>query len=225
MKKWIKIFFVIATFATISVLLFFVLKAFNLTSLMKIKQLIGASKEYSILVYILVQTILLVLLCFIPLLNTSLTILGIMILGSKITFISTLIAVFISNTILFIIGDKLGEKFAAKLIGEKDLKDTQNLVDHKSKFWLPVFFIIPGVPDEALCLVAGMTKMKYWYLILVSMIYHSIEIGLFCFVGSGIINWTSLSFVDWFVLINILVVDILLLLRLEKYLASKKDNN
>lgn len=222
MKKWIKILSVILTFALTSIIIFFTLKAFDLTDLNKIKSLILKSGNWGIIIYIIIQTLLLTLLCFVPLLNTSLTILGIVIFGSKITFITTIIAVFISNSILFIIGDKLGEKFASKLIGKKDLEYTQNLVDHKSKFWLPVFFVIPGIPDEALCLIAGMTKMKYWYLILVSTIYHILEIGLFCFVGSGIINWSSLTIIDWFVLTNMILIDIFLLFKLEKYLNNSK---
>lgn len=224
MNKWIKIILVILTFAIISVALYLILQACNLTSLDKIKEAVTNSGKYGILVYIIIQIILLVIFCFVPLLNTTLIVLGIVLFGSKIAFISTLIAVFFSTTTLFFIGDKLGEKFAIKLIGEKDLHDAQNLIDHKSKFWLPVFFIIPGVPDEALCLVAGMTKMKYWYLLLVSMIYHAIEIGLFCFIGSGIVDWSALSLIDWFVLINILAFDIYLLFKLEKRLDIKKNN-
>ena len=85
-----------------------------------------------------------------------------------------------------------------------------------------MFFILPAVPDEALCLVASMTKMKYWYLILVSMLYHSVEFGIFCFVGSGIINWSNLTIIDWFILINVLIIDFILLLHLEKKFNKNK---
>lgn len=220
MKKWLKILFVIFVFALISLIFFLTLKAFNITNITQLKNIITQSK-HSILIYILIQIILLVFLCFVPLLNTSLVVIGISIFGSITTFISTLIAVFISNTILFFIGDKWGEKFAIKLIGKEALNETQNKINHKSQFWLPVFFVIPGIPDEALCLVAGMTKMKYWYLILISTIYHSIEIGLFCFIGSGIINWSALSIFDWLILTNILIIDFFLLYKFEKYLDNK----
>ena len=90
------------------------------------------------------------------------------------------------------------------------------------KFWLPIFFLVPVIPDEALCLVAGMTKMKYWYLITISIIYHAIEFGIFCFIGSGIIDWSALSLVDWFVFINVIIFDFLLLLKLEKKLNNNK---
>ena len=223
MKKWLKIVLVILTFAIISIALFFILKAFNITSISTFKNLITKSESCSYIIYTIITILVLVFFCFIPLLNTSLVILGISLFGSSIAFATNMIAIFFSTSILFIIGDKLGEKFAKKLIGEKSLNEAQNMIDTKSKIWLPILFIIPSIPDEALCLVAGMTKMRYWYLILVSMIYHAIEIGLFCFISSGLICWSSLSITDWFVLINVLLIDFFLLIKLEKYIINKKQ--
>ncbi|MBQ8615855.1 MAG: TVP38/TMEM64 family protein [Clostridia bacterium] len=225
MNKWLKIFLVIVTFAVASALIYLILRACNITSISTLKNLISKSGQYGALVYIIILVIALVCFCFVPFLNTALAVLGIALFGSKIAFITNIIAVFFSTTILFFIGDKLGEKFARKLVGEKNLNDAQDLIDHKSKFWLPIFFIIPGVPDEAICLVAGMTKMKYWYLLLVSMIYHAIEIGIFCFIGSGIINWSALSLIDWFVLINIVLIDLYFLFKLEKHLEKNSKKN
>ena len=153
-------------------------------------------------------------------LNVAITVLGIALFGGKIAFITNIIAVFFSTTILFFIGDKLGEKFAVKLIGKKSLDEAQNKIHNKSKFWLPVFFIAPGIPDEAICLVAGMTKIKYWYLLIVSISYHMFEIGLLCFVGSGLINWSALTLIEWIILINVVLIDLYLLCKFEKYLDN-----
>lgn len=225
MKKWLKIISVIVVFAVISAILFVVLKALNITSISTLKSLITKSGKYSYVIYTLISICVLVFFCFVPLINTSLIVLGIALFGSKIAFVTNIVAVFFSTSILFLIGDKLGEGFAKKLVGEKSLNDAQNMIDHKSKFWLPILFLVPSLPDEALCLVAGMTKMKYWYLITVSMIYHTIEIGLFCFIGSGLINWSALSIIDWFVLINIVIIDFFLLVKLEKYIERKTKEN
>ena len=135
-----------------------------------------------------------------------------------------MIAVAISTSILFIIGDKCGEHFASKLVGKKSLEDAQNAIDHKSKFWLPILFIAPGIPDEAICLVAGMTKIKYWYLLTVSLLYHAIEIGIFCFLGGDFINWSALSLLDWIIVANMILIDIYLLIHFEKYLSNKRKN-
>lgn len=222
MKKWIKLIIVIATFAAVSTILYILLNSLGLTNLSLIKSSILASGHWGIIIYVLILIFALVLFCFVPFLNTALVVLGIALFGAKVTFFTSLIAIFFSTTILFYIGDKLGENFAAKLVGKKALEDTQNLIDHKSKFWLPIFFIIPAIPDEALCLVAGMTKMKYWYVLLVSLIYHAVEIGVFCFLGSGLISWHTLSILDWAILINLVFVDIYLLLKLEKFLKNSK---
>ena len=224
MNKWLKIFLVILTFALTSILLYVILNFFNITSVSTLKTAITKSGKYGIIVYTLLLISTLVVFCFVPFLNEALTILGVVLFDTKVAFLSNLIAVAISTTILFFIGDKLGEKFARKLVGEKSLNEVQNLVDHKSKFWLPFLFIMPGIPDEAICLVAGMTKMQYWYLLLVSMIYHAVEIGICCFFGSGIINWSALSVLDWIVFINIILIDIFLLIKFEKYLEKKKNN-
>lgn len=222
MKKWIKIFLVILTFAAISAILFLILRACNVTSISTFKKLILKSGKYSAIVYTILLIIVLVAFCFVPLLNSALSVLGIVVFGAKVAFITNIIAIFFSTTILFLIGDKLGEKFARKLVGEKSLNEAQDLIDHKSKFWLPIFFLIPGIPDEALCLVAGMTKMKYWYLLVVSLLYHAFELGLFCFFGSGIINWSALTAFDWIILGNLVIIDIFLLCKMEKQLDLKR---
>lgn len=223
MNKWIKLLIVVLTFAICSTCIYLILKAFNLTDISIIKELINSSGQFSYIVYTIVLIIVLVVLCFIPLLNTALVIIGIALFGPKIAFISNMISIFFSTSILFFIGDVLGEKFARKLIGKKTLEETQNSIDLRSKFWLPILFITPGIPDEAICLVAGMTKMKYWYLLLVSLIYHSLEIGLFCFFGSSLIDWSSLKLIDWIIVSNLIIVDIYLLTRLEKYFENLKN--
>ena len=216
MNKWIKILLVILGFAVLSVGIFFILKATGITDISKLKQLIINSKHFSVLVYLLIQTILLVLLCFVPLLNTTLIILGIVLFGPLTTFFVCLTSNFLSSSILFLIGDKFGESLATKLISKEELEQAQDLIDHKSKLLLPLFFVLPGIPDEALCLVAGMTKMKYWYLVTISLIYHALEIGLFCFFGSDLINWGSMSIIDWFVFINVIIIDLYFLFSFEK---------
>lgn len=216
MNKWTKILLVILGFALVSVLIFLILKSLGIANINIIKEILLKSKQYSLIVYTLLSALLLTTLCFVPLLNSALIVLGIVLFGPVYTFISCLIANFISGTALFFIGDKFGERIATKLITKEELEDAQDLIDRKSKLLLPILFLIPAIPDEALCLVAGMTKMKYWYLIIVNLIYHTIEIGVFCFFGSDLINWSSLSFLDWFLFVNIIIVDIYILCSLEK---------
>lgn len=221
MNKWLKIILIILCFALISISIYAVLKICNLADIEKIKTLIKSSSKYGVAVYLIITTLCLIFLCFVPILNSALVVLGIILLGTNLTFIVCLIANFLSASALFFIGDKFGEKLVSKFIGKDELIKTQNLIDRKSKFMLPILFIIPAIPDEALCLVAGMTKMKYWYLITVDIIYHAVEIGLFCFLGSEIIDWSNLSILDWIILCNVLIIDVYFLFKIEKIIENK----
>lgn len=221
MKSYLKVFLTILVFALISVSLYFILSALNITSINQLREIIQQSGNFAFFTYLIVQTLVLVVFCFIPEINSALIVLGVVLFRPWIAFLLCLLSVFIADTILFFMGDKFGEKLLTKLIGKQELDRIQNLIDTKSKVFLPVMFLIPAIPDEALCLVIGMTKIKYWYFILVSIVYHSLEIGLFCFFGSGLINWSALSLFDWIVLVNIVLIDIYLLLKFEKYLDNK----
>ena len=224
MKKWLKLFCVILCFAIVSIAIYFILKALNITNIKTLQQAITKSGNYAIITYVLISTLLLIGLCFVPLLNVGITVLSITMFGAKLAFALNIITIFLSTSILFFIGDKLGEKFAIKLVGKKNLDDAQNLIHNKSKFWLPILFILPVIPDEALCLVAGMTKIKYWYLTIVSILYHAIEIGILCFIGSGLIEWSSLTIFDWIIFINVILIDFYFLIKFEKFLENKTKN-
>jgi len=87
-------------------------------------------------------------------------------------------------------------------------------------------FLFPVFPDDALCLVAGMTKMRYWYFAIIVGICRTIGVATTCFLGSGLINWAVLSLVDWFVLISVCLFWILLIFKyqhkIEKFITRDK---
>lgn len=225
MKNWLKILLVVLIFAVISVSIYLILKAFNIDSIDTLKSIIQNAGQLSILVYFLIFTTSLILLCFVPLLATTITCLGIYIFNPLTAFVVCMISNLVATSILFLIGDKFGEGIARKLIGRKNFDDAQNLVDSKSKVLLPILYFIPCVPDEALALIAGMTKIKYWYLITVSLIYHAVELGLFFFLGSNLIDWKNLRIIDWIFILNFLIVDYFLIKKLENKLKNNDKNN
>lgn len=216
MKKWIKILLVILLFAIISLAIYFILNHFGLTNITHIRKLIENSKEYGLLVFFIICTLSPILFCFIPLLSGGLCILGIVLFDPITTFIVCILSGIISASILFLIGDKIGEGLAKKIVGEEALNHAQDLINSKSKILLPILFILPILPHEAITIVAGMTKLKYWYILLVNILHLLVETSLICFFGSSLINWSSLSVLDWIVFINVVVIDVILLLKLEK---------
>ena len=69
--------------------------------------------------------------------------------------------------------------------------------------------------------------MKYWYFAIIALICRTVGIATICFLGSGFIDWAALSLVDWFVLINVVVFDIVLIFKyqnkIEKFILRRKS--
>ncbi len=223
MKKWLKLLLVLVFFALISVSIYFILRAFGITDIDTLRTIIERSGKFGVIVFLLIEILLFTLLCFVPVMNTATVVLGILLFGAKTAFITSYIAGFVSASILFFIGDKFGERLAAKLIGKQELENVQDLVDSKSKVLLPLIFLIPGTPDEAVSLVAGMTKMKYWYFAIICLLFHGLDDLIVCFLGSGLINWASLTVFDWLLFVNLVIIDIWLVYKIQKAIENKKD--
>lgn len=230
MKKWIKIGLIIALFVGVSIGVYFILKALGVTSIDKLQELIANCGAWSWVVFAVLFITSSTLLCFIP--GTSATFIGlsVVLFGAIKGFIICSIAVFITSSLLFLIGNTLGEKAAIKLVGKESLEKAQNLLDMKSKMFLPLMFLFPIFPDDALCLAAGMTKMRYRYFALITAIFRSVGIATICFLGSGLINWAALSIIDWFMLVSVCAFWLILIFKyqdkLEKFIIrkGKKDN-
>lgn len=220
MNKWLKIIITITIFAVLSVISFFTLKSLGLTDVETIKNLISESKGHSLFIFSLINVVISVLLCFIPLLPEAISAIGIILFDPITTFILVIVSDIISSSILFYIGDKFGEGLARKIVGKESFENAQNLISNKSKTFLPFLYLIPVLPHEAITLVAGMTKLKYWYILLINVLHTAIEAGIVCFLGSGLIIWSALSILDWIILINVLIIDIILLLKLKQRLKK-----
>jgi uncharacterized membrane protein YdjX (TVP38/TMEM64 family) len=172
---------------------------------------------YGWIVFILIQSALTMLLCIVPGISMAFIVLCTTIYpNSTQAFAISYISVVISSLVMYLLGRFGGYKLTERLLGKEECEKAVSLLGAKSVVYFPLMMLFPVFPDDALCLVAGMTKMKYWYLIIVSLTYHALELGLFCFFGGELINWSQLSFIDWFMFINIILIDIILLFTLEK---------
>ena len=201
---------------------FLILRAFGLTNIDTIRNIISNSK-YAPLVFVLLELVLFVFFCFVPIMEAGMITLGMILFGAWEGFLLSSFSCIVSSCILFVIGDKFGEGMARKLIGKSELERAQDIVTHKSKFMLPIFFFIPGFPDDAICLVAGMTKMKFLYFFIVTTICHLLDVAIICFLGE-FINWSMLTPIDWVLLINVLIIDFYLLIKMQRYLERTNKN-
>lgn len=212
---------VILGLVAVGVGIYFILKHFGITSVEGIRSLVEKCGVWGWLVFMLLFITVSVVLCFVPATSMSFIIVAIIMFGEWKALLISAASVVIASSIMFFIGNTFGEKTAAKIVGADNLRKAQELIDVKSKVLLPLMFLFPAFPDDALCMVAGMTKMKYWQFLIIVLTCRTVGVASICFLGSGFIDWASLSLIDWYVLINVAAFDIFLAFKLSNKIEQK----
>ena len=152
---------------------------------------------------------------FVPATTFTFTLLATGLFGPVIGFIVSAIGCFLSSMLMFFIGDKLGEPFVDWLIGKDIRIKTQERVSGRATVLVPFMLACPFFPDDAICMVSGLTKMKYWYFAICALLCRTIGVGVTAFLGGDILNYSSFSILDWFLFINIIIIDIVLIWKLS----------
>ena len=225
-KKILKLGISILGLIIIAFCFYLILKAVGVTDIDTFRELIASTGGWGPVVFVIIQILVTTFLCFIP--GTSAMFIGFACViwpGDEIwkAMVICSIAVFLSSALMFFIGNKLGEKAVIKLVGEKDLRKAQDLVDTKSKILLPLMFMFPVFPDDALCMVSGLTKMRYRYFLPVAAIFRTTGVITICLLARfgdvfQVENW---RFIDWVIVINLVLFDIYAVVQLTKWLEKR----
>ena len=227
-KKIIRVIITTLIFFIIILGIYFILKAFGITDQDTLHNIINKAGIWGPIVFFLLQVIISTLLSVIPGTNFSFLILaGIIFDNIWIGLILSLLGVWVSSVLMFFVGKTLGEKVAVKLVGEESLSEAQNLIDTKTKVYLPIMFLFPFFPDDALCLAAGLTNLKYREFIPMVIFFRSV--GVITTILSSyyhrslfeILGLKSLSPIGWVMLINLIIFDVYIIYKLTKRWENK----
>lgn len=221
LKNWVRWLILFLVIIAITVVIWLTLKTFGITSVEGLRSLIVKCGAWSWLVFLLLQIIVTTLLCFVPASSMTFIIVSVVLFGAWKGFLISLTGVILSSMAMFLIGRFGGEKLAIKLVGKESLRKAQNLLAIKSKIYLPLMFVFPMFPDDALCMVAGMAKMRWWEFLLIVVFCRSIGVATACFLGSDFINWKALSVIDWFTFISVCLIDIYLIFNISNKIEAK----
>jgi len=99
--------------------------------------------------------------------------------------ILTMIGTTIGSLIAFILARKLGRPFVEKVIDKKILKKFDYLSKEKGTFTLFLIFLLPGLPDDAVCFIAGLTKIPIKKLVLITFLGRLPGFIVLNMIGSG----------------------------------------
>lgn len=221
MKKTIlKSIFVILLLSIITIAFYFLFKALGINDIESLKLILNKNKAISWLIYILLFISSTVCLAFFPATSLTYITVAIILFGSLNAFILSSVSILIASIILYAFGYFGANKIIKWCIGEKSLEKSQKLLNNRSYLLLFLMYLFPLFPDDALCVVAGSIKMKFIPYLILILIGRTVGIATICFIGSGILDFNALSYIDWFVLINIILVDLIIIFTYQSKVES-----
>ena len=165
LKKYLKILVVLLVVAAISVGIYFVLRHFGFTDANKLKGWIKSTGGWAIIVYILLRVSFTIFLSFVPACSMIFDLLSLATFDYYppiVIFLICFASVVITSVIMDLIGRFGGNKAIIKILGKEDYEEAKDLVQEKGMVYVPVMYLLPIFPDDAICMVSGATKMNFW---------------------------------------------------------------
>ena len=118
----------------------------------------------------------------------------------------------------FVIFDEEDQLRLLKLIGENNYLEATNLLKEKGTVYLPFMYLLPIFPDDALCMVAGMIKLKFPLHLIYICLCRGIGIATIVF-GFSVIPFSEFDGVyDYLVLIAVILVYVFVLFKITRWL-------
>ena len=192
----------------------------KITSFDVLKQFILNTKQWGIIVFVLL-TVFQVVVLPIPAIVTVL--IGVAVYGPWLSFILSTIGTLIGSLIAFTLGKILGKKLVVWMVGPEKTEKYSEILNDKGRFAFIIMLLFPFFPDDMLCLVAGVSSMSYKYFIAVVCLTRPAMIAFYSFFGSGtIIPFNGWGIPVWIALFCVAFILFLLMNKLKDFLITKK---
>ncbi|MFW6003019.1 MAG: TVP38/TMEM64 family protein [Halanaeroarchaeum sp.] len=81
-----------------------------------------------------------------------------------------MIGITIGSTAAFWLSRRFGRSYVERMIDEETLGAVDEYVAQHGLVSLFVLFLIPGLPDDALCFVGGLTQIPLWKLVVIAVV-------------------------------------------------------
>ena len=231
LKKYLKILIVLLVVASISVGLYFVLRAFGLTDVEKLKHFLKQVGPWAIIVYIVLRVIATIFLSFMPACSMAFDLLSLAAfdyLPPILIFLICFSSVVLTSVVMDLIGRFGGNKAIVKILGQEEYDEAKDLIQEKGMVYVPVMYLLPIFPDDAICMVSGATKMNFWVHLIEIILCRGIGCATIIFgvqiIPSEVSSFTSPNVIDY-LRVGLLIIAYLALLlyltrKIDKWLSS-----
>lgn len=218
-SSWCKLLFALNIVFTIGIIVVHILKINNLLymfrSVHNFKSFILSTGERGVLIYILLQTAQVI---FLPVPASIIALAGALIYGPFWGSIYCIAGVLLGSYISFFLGRILGFKLVAWVVGYDNAIKYANILNDSGKIFLGIAFLLPMFPDDILCLISGITTMKFKYFFIITTIFRPIGAICMCYFGGGYV----IPFSGWGIPLWVVIGIALMLLVIYVYKNQNK---
>ena len=219
----VKILILAFVYMGISIGVYLILKACKLGTVTQIRNFVAQSGGWCYLVFFIFQLVVSTFICVIPFEDELLAGVAIVMFGPLKAFFIASFNMFTTSCLQYVIGRCFCKTIVAKVIGGDSVEKYQKTFKVRGMVLLPVLYLIPLFPHDSLCILSGLAKIKFWYFAIITLIMRSIEIASLCFLGSGLIDFSSFAIIDWIIVVNLIIIDAYLLIKLQRFVDNAID--
>jgi len=174
------VFFVIIYFAYFLLTKYGIINEIN--SFQDIKEIILSFKGWGLLTYTAINFLQVVL---VPIPSTLTILAGTAIYGPLLAFIFATIGILLGSIIAFFIGRCFSRPLLYWIFGKERVDKYEELLSSRTKLILFITLFLPFFPDDMICMLAGITNIKFRDFLWISLVARSVGIATISFFGSG----------------------------------------
>lgn len=170
-----------STFILISAILIFAVWSYNnglFSSTDAFREFISGFGIWAPVIFILIQVIQVVL----PIAPGAVScVAGILMFGNLSGFLYNYIGICIGSVLVFLLSKKYGNEFVKSIIGIRNYDKYAVLIEENKNFdkIFTIAIFLPLAPDDLLCYMAGLTKMKLKKFVIVILLGKPMAIALY----------------------------------------------
>ncbi|MCK5128246.1 MAG: TVP38/TMEM64 family protein [Clostridiales bacterium] len=188
-KNKVVLYIILAVIIALFVVLYFVMKSNGwldiFESTQRLQDYVSGFGIWAPVVFMALQVVQVIIS---PIPGNVTTLAGGVLFGFANGFLLSFVAIFIGSVIAFALARIFGKPLVIKMVGEKITHKYIDVMSSRQKVVLIFMFLLPFFPDDALCLIAGISGISWPFFIVTLLLARPACILFSALVGSGMIQ-------------------------------------